>query len=353
MLGRAAAGLVWWVNGLAGGALAVLDRLRQRSGPLLLHEAGPAGWTVETADHQRLGRIDPAGRLEGADGVDLARVLAGRRLVVHLAAHKIFRAELPALPAESRTVLPALVAHRLARIAPWPPAGLLSGFSARPRPDGQIALTAVATSRSFVAGPVAAAEAAAAREVEVVPVPAGPETPVIAIPLAGADRRGRDVARLVWLGLAGFLVVTTLAGSLLALDLAASARETEDMSQTLSRRLALLQKARQSTSAADPDALDAIDREKLEAPVVVVALEALSRALPDDTVLTSFGMEDGKGQISGLSRSLSDLVPRLLAAPELADATPIGATERLEDGSDRFAIGFVVRPAGTMEPWSP
>jgi general secretion pathway protein L len=100
-------------------------------------------------------------------------------------------------------------------------------------------------------------------------------------------------------------------------------------------------------SLADREVASIFNR-RLNTPVAVLALDALSASLPDDTWLSEFRMAEGRIRMSGVSRSVSRLVPLLEASPSFAEATFFAPTTRLPNNQgDRFHLDAKLVPPGT------
>jgi general secretion pathway protein L len=91
--------------------------------------------------------------------------------------------------------------------------------------------------------------------------------------------------------------------------------------------------------------LRAILSRKQAQPPVVLTLDALSSALPDDTWLTDLQLADGQLRVTGTSQSVADLVPAVQNSPVFADATFFSPTTRLANNEgDRFHLQMRLVP---------
>jgi general secretion pathway protein L len=334
----------WFIGGLVDTWTAVADGLRRRRRLRLVREG--ERYHIEHADGHRdavpldvehrdgelqLGPPNAAAALKDHD-VDL--VLPVEELLVRM---------LDPLPAESRPYLDGIVRHQLERLAPWRSDDVLHAYQATPigHGDDRLQVTIAATARSIHAGLLSALRALGPRELQLLyrdPQFAGGEIalPVNAGPLV-LTRQGRlqrnvvmVLSVLLFLSLAGSAV---LAYSWRQAD--ATLTAAEDAVADQRRSLAALG-GRKPASGRE---LDTILARRRDTPFSVLALEALSNALPDDTWITELRIAEGKLRVIGVSQSVSGLVPLIESSPGFAEATFFAPTSRLPDGrGDRFHI---------------
>jgi general secretion pathway protein L len=255
------------------------------------------------------------------------------------------------LPAESRQYLDGIVRHQVERLTPWLPTDVLYGYVVEPvgPHDPRLAVTVAATARSLNAPIIAALRAAGVRDIRLLRVE--PDLPKpIPVPVdsdvAEAERRTRRRR------IAGAAVgLAALAGGaacvLLALDLDRVETELAGVQEAIeARRGVLLAAARQQSPAEQRD-LEAMITKKREAPIAVTALEALSKAMPDDTFVSELRLGEGRVRVVGTSRSVAGLVPLVEATTDFSGAGFFAPTTRLPDGrGDRFHIDARWLPPG-------
>jgi general secretion pathway protein L len=87
---------------------------------------------------------------------------------------------------------------------------------------------------------------------------------------------------------------------------------------------------------------------KRATPAVVLALDKLAEALPDDTWLSEFSLNnEGQLRITGTSQNVADLVPQLQGAAIFSEATFFSPTTRLPSGEgDRFHLQMKLSNSG-------
>ncbi len=333
-----------WIDGLAGAVSATSDRLAGRDRPLFASLDG-ADWVLFDAERQLLGRLASA----TASSTELNRQMHGRRIVVTMPEGRLFRAELPLAPAESLEFLPAIVEHRVDRIAPWRRDDRLTGFVAQSDESGQIGVSIAVTARVFVAPLIDAAETAGARSLSIdAATGSGRDGELeIEISLPSSRLRKSRLRRRIGLAIGLFAALAGAWAVTLSLKTYDLSRQSAELQERIDQRLTVLREAASAQSMVN--SIDPIDGSKQTAPVAVVVLEALSRLLPDDTWLSSLRLQDNSVRIAGRTGSLSRLVPLLIQSPYFKDATFAEPTERQEDGSDRFSIELVIRPTRHME----
>ena len=97
--------------------------------------------------------------------------------------------------------------------------------------------------------------------------------------------------------------------------------------------------------------MEAILTRRRNTPFAVLAVEALSGALPNDTWLTELRIGENRVRISGVSRSVAGLVPLFEASPAFSEATFFAPTTRLPNAQgDRFHLETRLMPAARNKP---
>ena len=158
-----------------------------------------------------------------------------------------------------------------------------------------------------------------------------------------ADRLARTIA-----GALGALALA-LAIVAVAAPLARDARTARDLEREIAALRPAVERALELENAVEAlrGSAASVVRAKTDASSVVATLEALSRALPDDTWLAQFNMRGGEVEIQGASASASALVGAIERAPEFAAVrfrTPI--TREPITGIERFQFTIELSGAG-------
>ena len=93
-----------------------------------------------------------------------------------------------------------------------------------------------------------------------------------------------------------------------------------------------------------------LERRKQDSAATVLVLEALSKALPDNTYVTEIDIRGDKLQVVGISRDAPALVRLMEQSSRFTQATFVAPTTRAESSGERFQIEaqiklpFEVRP---------
>jgi general secretion pathway protein L len=282
-------------------------------------------------------------RLAGATP-RLRTLLAGSRLSVVLAPSRfVFR--LLELPRGAGPFLEGVVRAQIDRLTPWSASGAAFGWSA-PRDAGsdRIALTVAATARALIAPISQALIASRVASIEM-STRAGDDGG-LEIPILAQQAGDPNGLRRVRFGLIAGLAVCALVfmvslGAWIALSAGYDARFATLQGQIAQRRAAL---SREGGSAGE-QALRALQARKRATPSAVMILEALSKALPDDSHLTELRIEDGKVQLAGLADDASELVGLIEQSPQFARATFFAPTVRGQNGGETFHIEARLEPS--------
>jgi len=347
---RALDWLTGWIDTLAAALLAAGGLILRRRRFRLDRVAG--GYTVVALDGAK---SRPVGSLATADGsvsvlpAGLDKMLAGAEFEVVAPAGAIVVRRLEPLPAESRGFMDGIVRHQLDRLVPWRADDVLHAARVVPGAEGRLDVTVSATSRSALAPAIAAAATLKASRLTVVGGDA--DAAPIPVPLGRDDDRAWRHART-----AAFAAVGVLAAVLLA-EIAWSTwrameadAEIAALDEAIADRRAVLKAAADAASRAAGPA-STLDELKQRSPVAVVAIEAMSRTLPDDTYLTELRLEGGKLRLVGVSESVSGLVPQVEDSDYFKDAAFFAPTVRMPDGNgDRFSIEATIEPRTEIAP---
>lgn len=283
--------------------------------------------------------VDPRGRFRFAAGAWVAEGRSG-------AAGNWRRAEVEVVLAERRFLFPRLQAPRKAtefldaivrsqidRLTPWTRAQAEAGFAIEPSSGDEATVTLAAAAKATLAPYVEAARARGAAAVTVYAARAeGAPIRVFGRDVA-AEARARNARRVLAVALAA-AVVFALGAATLENWLAGQRDATE---VEIGRRVAAL---RANAGGAEEDAvLAALIKRKRDNPPDVVVVEALSRALPDDSYLTQMRISGARLEIDGVSRSASSLVGRLEQTEPLQRAQfSAPTTSAATDGAEQFHI---------------
>ena len=332
----------WFVDGLTEAFAAVGARFGNRK-PLRFVTT-PGGIACQDVDNVALGlslRIDhadgrpvlaPAGEAGSLTDRDVELVLPESELLVRT---------MEPLPRQTLPYLDGVVRHHLERLVPWRMDDLLYTYESKD--DGQKAerllVTIAATARTMHADLLAALTSLKPRKLQLVYLGA-PKIGDVRIRIddtsVEADRFARMRAKVV-----AMLLVTGLAAACTVGYLDYRWQQASDMQDEVERSISVLQKklaVRGDEPAAARDVATLLMRKK-QTPAAVLAIDALSQALPDGTWLDELTIADNHVRISGISHSVNKLVPLIEGNPTFTNATFFAPIIRLpKDQGDRFFI---------------
>jgi general secretion pathway protein L len=339
----------WLVEGLMQAWAAVEDRLWPRRRILLVQTA--EGYTLHRPDGQAAVERLQLGGSAADFPPQAATVVKDGDVDVVLPVEELLVRALDPLPAQSKPYLDGIVRHQLERLTPWRASDVLYSYHAAPAgpEDSRLMVTIAATARSLHRRRLEQLAALQPRHIRLV-FRDGLEGQDVAIDVSGdsaAMLREQRMRRAIGWSAVGLTTASVLAVVLLVLVW----QRTEATLETVEREVADLRGKLTATgpviSLADRDVASIFNR-RLSTPVAVVALDALSASLPDDTWLSEFRMAEGRIRMSGVSRSVSRLVPLLEASPSFAEATFFAPTTRLPNNQgDRFHLDAKLVPPGT------
>lgn len=349
-----------WIDLVAEGLVASLGYFRKER-TVCLVEAEPGCFAVRAAD---IGASAGAGDLElrvenGSFAAPLsARVetaLRGSRLELSVRPDRFVFKPLE-LPSRAAEFLEGVVRSQIDRLTPWSADQAVFGSSVpADLGSGRIVVTVAATAKAMLAPILQAFSRAGARSIVVCTAPsvAPPDMPAIKI-------MEENVTRVLDVDLVRRVLVITLACALLVSLTAAlvstfiggnlEARQDELARQIARQRSALLMSR---NAAGDPKTLaeQALLRRKNESPSDVIALEILSKILPDSTYVTEMHIEANKLQLTGITHDAPQLIRLIEQTRHFSQATffaPI--TRSPSDNRDHFSIEARMEPNFSLTP---
>jgi general secretion pathway protein L len=331
----------WFIDGLVE-SCAALEGSRRRRVAIVRSGNGYALEQPNGKQGRELLRIDEEGGRHFKPP-EQAAALRHRDVDIVLPADEVLVRTLDPLPGESRQYLDSIVQHQLERVAPWRTDDVLHTYRVAPaeRGNDRLLVTIIATARSMHERVIEAVRAAQPREIRLLCRDTGVNGGVVPIPVdrgaAAAARQKR--LRLAVIAALGVLIVAILGGGgLLGWSLYTTDAELEQVTEQVAAQRKKIVAARASTPAGDVDLKSLVQR-RARTPFVVVALDALAGALPDDTWLSELRLSEGRMRMTGISRNVAGLVPLIEASPAFAEATFFAPTTRLPAGQgDRFHL---------------
>ncbi|MFA5950919.1 MAG: PilN domain-containing protein [Hyphomicrobium sp.] len=332
----------WWVGELAQLASGWATTTRQPWRGLLVG----SGTVFDLYQRQgrgakHLGRFDLAA---SADELEEVRKLIARnavpsdRLILRLPLTEVVATQLY-FPAGVSDVLPQVVRNQLERVAPWPAEQVLFAYEpvAGAAGDQQIKVDLWVTERATVERTLAGLANVDLRPGVVDCGDAVPDEPRFNL-LASDDaiqiRRRRLVARALATG-----TVLACLASVLALSAALYlGNRVSRVQRSIQAELqAVVNSAGANQETAERHRALVIEQRR-KAPLASIALENLSRALPDDAYLDRLELKPGTLSFSGRAASAASLIAPLEAVEQFGDVrftAPVTrkANEPLEDFS--------------------
>jgi general secretion pathway protein L len=341
--------LARWTDTVAVGIVAVLGRyVSPRVVRLVESEA-----TADTFALQGGGKAPgDAGRVVFADGrftgTDLAPFVKGSRLELVLRPARFLVRPLE-LPARATEFIEGIVRQQIDRLTPWTAADAVFGCSAPVEAGtGKIVTTIAATTRAATEPYIAGLAALHPASLSIfTPGGEGASDPIrVFVQQAhGLLDRARlsRLLRLVLAGATAVAVLSTVAGAFVGDYL--DSRRAELNGELTARRIAL----RLDRNGADLSPVAALARRKHETQASVIAIEELSRILPDNTYVTELHIDGNTLQVVGVTTDAPSLIRLMEQSQHFSRATFFAPTTRTpSDPGDRFHIEAKLEPINTV-----
>ena len=348
-----------WIDSVAECVIALVDRvakprkielIEEESGQFAIHDPD-----IRKSDALRGVKI----RVEGAAIVDqmppqVETALHGSWIELVLRPDRFVFRPLD-LPARAAEFLEGVVRAQIDRLTPWTAEVAAFGFTTPASIDGgRVTVTVAATAKPMLAPLLQAFVAKGARTVTIATrppgVPPGPMVTIIGERVAGIfdTRKARRVLVIVLVSCA--LVTAAAATAAGVINSKLEIRQAELAQRIMARRGAALT-ARGASDDPATAAERAMARRKNQTPSAVIALEALSRTLPDRTYVTELRIESDKLRVTGITDDAPRLIRLMEQTPHFTQATffaPI--TRSSSDIGDRFDIEARLEPVFSPLP---
>lgn len=327
-----------WMD-LVAAALHALASCAQGSAHNTLTENRDGTFTLAGAD----AGAQPFGLESGPLPSPVVQALKGRDVELRLQSARFLFRPLE-LPQQAGAFLDGIVRTQIDRLTPWRAEQAAYGWT--PPVDaggGRITLTIAATARPPVDALAATLAAAGARCVTVSTRATDGDEPVTVLSHSSTGTGGTTRLRhALAAGLAAALICA-LAASLSAQFVGGDLDAQRD---DLDRRIAVQRKALMAGNRDGGDAggLRALEQRKHDSPLVVLVLDWLTQALPDDTHLSELHVDGARLQLVGLSGDAPALVRLLEQSRRFTEATFVAPTTRAGDApGERFQIETRIR----------
>lgn len=344
-----------WIEVVARALLAIGARFRS-SRCVRLVEADAGLFNVESTSGRGSARIADQQVHIAPGGVAalpaaLATALRGSELELALKPDRFLFRPLE-LPSRAAEFLQGIIHAQIDRLTPWSASDAAFGWT-QPSEIGKdrIVVTVVATTRALMHSYTQALSPFGARSLTITTAPqaAAPGTePIRVFEHSLRGETGLQLARTA-LAAAVMLMIFAAGISLTGSQLVLDTLDTEQ--QALSQRIARYRASFLGTAAGTHSQQQALERRKRETPASVLAIEALSQALPDHTYVTELRIEGDKLQVIGVTRDAPALIELIEQSPHFTRATFFAPTTRSsEDAGERFHIETRIKPV--FEPRS-
>ena len=342
------AGLAAWTTAAAQALDAVAGRLRRsRQVRVVWDRTDTLSFSLLRQPRSKLQLQDARlrlvdGRPERALPAEWLAALQGSTIECRLASEQVLFRQLD-FPKQASGFLDGMVRSQIDRLTPWAAGDAVFGFNApREVPNERLELTLAATSRAALmplvqlADRVGAASLTVLVDAEADGKPEPESISVFAVGLRSAIAGDRDLAkvlRYVLLGVAGATALTLVASMVISNSLDS---ELQDVQARIARQRAAL---RTNAGAGGVSAETLLARRKQTTPAAVLALEAISKILPDTTYVTDLRVEGDRLQVAGLTKDAPMLIRLIEQSPQFSRATFYAPTTReASEAGERFHI---------------
>lgn len=348
-----------WLDSVAGAVIALMARFATPR-TLTLTEAEPGRFSVRASDKKDAAalrgvvlRIEDGALVDQTPQIDAA--LRGSRVALTLRSDRFVFKPLD-LPARAAEFLDGVVRAQIDRLTPWSAELAAFGFSAPVEASpGRLTVTVAATAKAMLSPYVTALAAKGAHAVTL--ATQAPDAPAAAPAIAIMDENltgllGLRVARRILLIVLASCALAAAAAIITAatIDSHLQSRQDELARRITERRVAAMA-ARGTSGDATTGAELALAKRKNATPSAVIALETLSRILPDRTYVTELRIEADKLRLSGVTDDAPGIIRLLEQTRQFSQATffaPI--TRSPSDPGDRFNIEARIEPVFAIKP---
>lgn len=338
--------LTRWTETVAAGIVALATRLvSPRIVRLIEDDTKADSFTLQGGKASGEKVAFAGGHFAGGDLEPLAK---GSRLELILRSDRFLVRPLE-LPARATEFIEGIVRVQIDRLTPWTAAEAVFGCTPPIAAGSGKVVTTIAASTRAATQPYIAGLAALHPASLLVFTSAGEQARDM-IKVFEQQARGlldrQRLSRLLRLTLAGATVAAVLA--LVADALVGNyldGRQSEVNSELTARRVAL----RLDRNGAEQSPMAALARRKRENQASVIAIEELSRILPDNTYVTELHIDGNTLQVVGVTSDAPSLIRLMEQSEHFARATFFAPTTRApSDPGDRFHIEAKLQPVNTV-----
>jgi general secretion pathway protein L len=339
--------LTRWTDAVAEGIIAALERFVSPRVVRLVEGEQPDTFTLQGASDA--GATAPMRFAHGRfSGSDLPQAVKGSRveLVLQPCRFMVRPLELPARAAE---FIAGIVRAQIDRLTPWTAEDAMFGCATpATSANGKIVTTIAAAPRSTADAYIAGLTALQPAAVSIFTRASDEAHELIKVfeqqTRGLLDRTRLSRALRTVLAAAAAAAVLSNVGSFLAGDYLDS-RRAELNGEIAARRLAL----RIGGDGTDRSPIAMLARRKHEMQARVIAVDELSRILPDRTYVTELRIDGSSLQIVGVTDDAPSLIRLMEQSAHFSRATFFAPTTRApSDPGDRFHIEARLEPANTV-----
>jgi general secretion pathway protein L len=248
------------------------------------------------------------------------------------------------LPKRAGEFLEGIVRSQIDRLTPWSVSE--AAYTWTPPVEAandRIQLTVAATARSMLMPYVRAVAELGAASVIVSTVPQDAGIADGALKVYEQRNGGtievtriRQILTMVFIGAAALALVSSGVSSILGDSLDS---EQQDLSHKIAVRRAAIRRS------ADGGAQRMLERRKQTTPAAVMVLDALSKVLPDHTYVIELRIENGKVQVTGITKDAPSLIRLIEQSPHFEHAAFFAPTTQSPgEPGERFHIEARVKP---------
>jgi len=341
-----------WIDSVAKTVNSLVERMRPQRRVRLIEEQ-PDTFTFQLAENAKNASL-PAHRARIVDGSVVGTIppkwmaiLHGSRIELILQPSRFFFRPLE-LPKRAADYLDGIVRAQIDRLTPWTASeAMYSWTPPTEASNDRIHLTIAATAQSLIAPYLSAIATLNAASTVIATVPAGVDPQ--ASPIKIFEQRTRSAATFQRIRIS-LLAILLLSGLSTAAAVSVSAVATSGLDaeqQELLRKISARKAALRNLF--EGSALRALEKRKQTTPSSVIALEALSTLLPDDTYVTELRIDGEKLQIVGMTSDAPSLIRLIEKSPHFARATFFAPTTRsLGTAKEQFHIESHINPVFTF-----
>jgi len=292
------------------------------------------------------------GGIDNSEVERLAETLSNSQIELVLRPDRLIFRPLE-LPNRASEFMPGIVRSQIDRLTPWNADNAAFGWSQPTETDAEkMAVTIAATALSLIKPYVQAIVDFGAPSIAVFTT--APEDYPAAELIKVWEERGRGAKNISQIRKT-LIAILAAVGIIAGVALGADAILTTSLSgqqEELARQISEVRAAGLARTGGSPSPATVkreLERRKHEAPLTVLAVETLSKILPDDTYVTEVHVEGNKLRLTGITRNAAALVGLIEQSGRFARASFFAPTTRSPNSDDEhFNIEAIVQPFGPV-----